>query len=170
MTRFCFAVFALSLPFGLSAQTANPLSTESKMAYTNIRNNMAKMAEKMPAELYSYKPVPEIRTFGELVGHVADSTLRTCTTIAGATKQGTAAKMTAKAELVAALKEALASCDGVFESFTDAKAMETITVRNAQRTKLGAMVGNIAHLNEEYGYMAVYLRLKNIVPPSSEAR
>jgi hypothetical protein len=154
----------------LSAQTANPLSTEVKQAYTGIKNNLSKMAEKMPEESYAFKATPEVRTFGQLVGHVADSQLRNCTAAKGEMKTGTASSKTSKADLVAALKESFAECDGAYDSLTDATAADMIKTARGQRTKLGALVGNTTHSNEEYGYMAVYMRLKGIVPPSSEPR
>src|SRR3954452_25204996 len=106
----------------LPAQTANPLSTEAKQAYTGIKNNLTKMAEAMPEENYAFKPVPEIRSFAQLVGHVADSQLRTCSTVNGSPKTPSASSKTAKAELVAALKESFAECDTAYGALTDATA------------------------------------------------
>ena len=148
----------------------NPLSTEAKQAFNTIKNNLIKMAEKMPEDAYSFKPVPEIRTFGGLVGHVADSEMRSCSTVNGEVKQLGASKMTGKAELVAALKSAGEECDKAYGSLTDSAAIQMIEGRGGKRSKLGTLVQNTTHANEEYGYMAVYLRLKGIVPPSSEAR
>jgi len=73
-------------------------------------------------------------------------------------------------DLVAALKESITECDAAYESLTDANAGEMIKTARGQRTKLGALVGNTTHSNEEYGYLSVYLRLKGVVPPSSEPR
>src|SRR3954470_18860522 len=151
---------ALASTGALSAQTANPMSTEAKQAYTRIKDNLLKMAEKMPEENYAFKPVPEIRSFGQLVGHVADSQLGTCSTVKGEAKKGTAGTKTSKADLVAALKESITECDAAYDSLTDATAADMIKTARGQRTKLGALVGNTTHDNEEYGYMSVYLRLK----------
>jgi uncharacterized damage-inducible protein DinB len=151
-------------------QTANPLSTELKQMYTGVKNNLIKMAEKMPEEHYSFKATPEIRTFGQLVAHVADSQARTCSAVNGESKALNAGQKTTKADLVAALKESFALCDTAFNSLTDAKAGEMVTMGQRQRSELGALAGTVSHSNEEYGYMAVYLRLKGIVPPSSEGR
>lgn len=154
----------------LPAQTENPLSTEARQAYTTIKNNLVKMAEKMSEENYDFKPVAEIRTFGQLVAHVADSQARTCSAVRGEAKSVDAASKKTKADLVAALKESFAICDTAYDSLTDASASEVIKTPRGQRSKLGALVGNTTHDNEEYGYMAVYLRLKGVVPPSSEGR
>lgn len=153
------------------AAPANPLSAEAKQMYNGVKNNLIKMAEKMPEEHYAFKATADIRTFGQLVGHVADSQARTCGILIGDTKQLGASAKTSKADLVAALKESFTMCDKAFDSLTtDAKAVELVQMGQRQSTRVGALVRTVSHSNEEYGYMAVYLRLKGIVPPSSEGR
>jgi uncharacterized damage-inducible protein DinB len=154
----------------LQAQNAPSLSAETKQAYNNIKNYLLRSAEKMPEEHYSFKPVPEVRTFGQLIGHVADAQTRNCSSVKGQPKQGTAGSKTSKADLIAALKESIAECDAAYESLTDANAAEAVTVGRGQRTRLGALNGNIAHDNETYGTMVAYMRLKGLVPPSSDRR
>jgi uncharacterized damage-inducible protein DinB len=158
------------LQAALAAQNANPLSTELKQSYTGIKNNLTRMAEKMPEEHYGFKAAPEIRTFGQLVSHVADSQARTCSLVNGEQKDINAAAKTSKADLLAALKEPFAMCDTAFNALTDAKASEMIPLGQRQRSKFGLLSYVVSHSNEEYGYMAVYLRLKGIIPPSSEGR
>ena len=170
MTRYLTLILATAGACALQAQTANPLSTEAKQAYNGIKNNMTKLADKVPEDQYGFKATPEIRTIGQLIGHVADSQLRTCSAVNGAAKQPGAASKTAKADLVSALKESFAECDQAFESLTDATAATMIKTARGERSKLGALNGVTTHTNEEYGYLAVYLRLKGIVPPSSEPR
>jgi hypothetical protein len=152
------------------AQTAPGLSGEVKQMYNGIKNNLTKMAEKMPEENYAFKATPDIRTFGQLIGHVADSQARTCSMVMGEQKAVNAGSKTSKADLVAALKESFTICDAAFNALTDAAASETITTPRGPRTKIGMLAGLISHSNEEYGYMAVYMRLKGVVPPSSEPR
>jgi len=161
---------AVSAVSALQAQTAaaptNPMIAEFKRIYTQIKNNVTRGAEKMPEDAYGFKPVADsdMRTFGALMGHIADSTLGLCSAAHGARKAGTAGTMTAKADLVAALNAAFADCDAAWDTITDANATEAV----GQRTKLGSLIYATMHANEEYGYMAVYLRLKGIVPPSSD--
>ncbi len=143
---------------------------ELKQMYTTIKNNHTKMAEKMPEEHYSFKATADVRTFGKLVAHVADSQARFCSAVNGEQKAVNADSKTSKADLVAALKESFDMCDKAFDSLTDAKAAEMVSMGQRQRSKLGMLAGMVSHSNEEYGYMAVYLRLKSIVPPSSEGR
>jgi hypothetical protein len=161
---------ACALAGAVQAQTANPLIAEARQGYNGVKNNLIRMAEKMPEEHYSFKPVPEIRTFGQLVAHVADSQTRSCSAVKGEPKQPNAASKTAKADLVTALKESFADCDAAFDSLTDASAFEVVAAGRGKRSRVGALIGTTSHSNEEYGYMAVYMRLKGIVPPSSEGR
>jgi Asp-tRNA(Asn)/Glu-tRNA(Gln) amidotransferase B subunit len=152
------------------AQAADPLSTETKQAYTAIKDNLVKAAEKMSDEDYNFKASPDIRTFGALIGHVADAQIGTCSIINGAPRRGGAASKTTKVALVAALKDSFAECDKAYDSLTDANASEMLKFRNGERSRLGILVGNVIHDNEEYGYLAVYMRVKSVVPPSSDKK
>ena len=172
MNRYFTTMSAIGLAAAcaLQAQAADPLSTEAKQAYAQIKNNITKMAESMPEENYSFKATPDVRTFGQLIGHIADSQMGACSAVNGAAKQLGASSKTSKSDLVAALKESNDECDKAFASLTDATAGEMVKTRRGERTKLGTLVGVTTHDNEEYGYTAVYMRLKGIVPPSSAGR
>jgi hypothetical protein len=171
-----FVAAAAASAFAQQAQTtgapqnANPMIAELKQMYTTVKNNHLKMAEKMPEEHYGFKATADIRSFAQLVGHVADSQARTCSAANGEQKALNAGSKTTKADLVAALKESFDMCDKAFDTLTDAKAAELVSMGQRQRSRLGMLTGMVSHSNEEYGYMAVYLRLKSIVPPSSEGR
>jgi uncharacterized damage-inducible protein DinB len=105
---------------------------------------------------------------GRELGHVADAQAGTCGRIKGEQKSPGAASKTAKAELVAALKESFDYCDAVYDSLKDSDLSQMIGTAPRQVSKSAAAWGLIVHSNEEYGYMAVYLRMKGIVPPSSD--
>ncbi len=171
MNRFSLTLLmaALGGTGAVYAQQANPLSTEAKQAYTAIKNNLTKMAESMPEEQYNFKPTPEIRSFGELMAHVAAGNARYCSMAMGGSKSVDTSK-TAKADVLAELKEAFAICDSAFDSLADTKATEMVKMGRMEMTKLGVLLRNIAHDNEEYGYGAVYMRLKGVVPPTSAGR
>lgn len=150
---------------------ANPYSAFNKGYYARIKGLLVASAEKMPEENYSFKPTPEVQTFAVRVAHIADANARTCGLVKGEQKQLGAASKTSKEDLVAALKESFAYCDAVFDAMTDADATQTVTVgRGGQRSKLAMLWGVVSHSNEIYGTMGVYMRLKGIVPPSSEPR
>ena len=174
-TRFLRGVVLVMFASTLAAQQApNALVLEAKFPWTVVRDNLLKMAEKMPAEYYGFKPAPEIETFGQRVAHIAGANLRICEGINGSEKPFARISTTSKPELVAALKQSSAACDSVFDSLTDAAALEKISSRlggpfppDPMRTKLSTLYNMIRHSNEMYGYMCVYLRLKGLVPPSS---
>jgi hypothetical protein len=155
---------SLAAVCSLQAQTTNPLIAETKGAYNSVKGYLTRAAVAMPEEDYSYKPTPDIRTFGALVAHIADHQMTYCSTSRGARKQADAASKTTKADLVAALAASFAECDAAWDSITDANAKEMV----GPRSKLGTLILDVVHSNEEYGYMALYFRLKGIVPPSSD--
>ena len=173
MNRYSRMMLAAAFSFvGCTAyaQTANPLSTEVKGSYTNIKNNFTKAAEKMTEENYAFKPTPEVQSWGQRVAHIADANMRTCAAIKGEQKTLGAASKTSKADLVAALKESFAYCDAIYDAMTDADAITMVTGGRAPRSKLSMLWGVVSHDNEVYGSMGVYMRLKGVVPPSSEGR
>jgi len=148
MNRKFLLLGAIAGAMTLQAQTANPLSTEAKQAYTGIKNNLTKMADKMSEENYSFKPMPEMRNFGQLVAHIADAKARTCSAVnGGEPKKVDAASKTTKTDLVAALKQSFAICDTAYDSLTDAAGAEMIKTPRGERSKLGALVGNTTHDN-----------------------
>lgn len=153
------------------AQQATTEAAALKSSYNGIKNNLTKAAEKAPESDYDFKPVPEIRTLGALIAHIADAQAFTCAAVAGGQRPSSASSKTTKADLVAALKASFETCDPVFESLTDADATKMVSMgRGGQRSKFASLWGLIAHSNEEYGYLSVYLRLKGIVPPSTSDR
>jgi hypothetical protein len=164
VTRLTILTAVLASAAVLSAQPAK----EVQQAYNGVKNNLIRAAEKMPDDAYDFKASPDIRSFGALIGHIADSQMRTCSALNGEMKQLNASSKTAKADLVAALKESFDACDKTYGSLTDANAAEMIKGPRGERSRLGMLMGNVIHDNEEYGYLAVYMRLKSIVPPSSD--
>jgi hypothetical protein len=155
----------------LKAQAnANPFSADAKAGYTSIKTNLLKAADKMPEDKYSFKTVPPVRTYGEMIAHIADTQVFLCSLATGAQKQGDAAKKTSKADLVAALKASFDACDPVYDAMTDSAGAQTVNMFGRMATKLGVLNTNVAHDNEMYGQMVAYMRINNIVPPSSEGR
>ena len=165
MNRVALVLLAAACAGGLYAQEAS-LVNEAKQTYNGVKNNLIKAAEKMPEADYSFKPTDAQQTFAERIMHVAGQ-IRTCGNIAGQQKTIDRNK-TAKADVVAALKDSFAVCDAAWDAMNDKTAMETIAGRGGQRTKLGTLIGNTNHDSEMYGYISVYMRLKGVVPPSSE--
>lgn len=170
MTRFILGIAGAALACSAIYAQSNPLSTESKGLYTVAKNNIIKSADKMPEADYSFKPAPTVRSFGQLIGHVADSQYEFCGPVKGEEKASDVEKtVTGKTELIAALKTAFAYCDAVYNSMTDDHAADKIKFFGRNATKLGTLNFNVAHDNEHYGNIVTYLRMKGLVPPSSES-
>jgi uncharacterized damage-inducible protein DinB len=155
-----------------AAAPANPITASEKGLYMVLVGPAVRAAEKMPEENYSFKPTPEVRSFGQLVGHVADANYMFCALAQG---QPNPAKniektKTSKADLVAALKDAVDYCGKAFDGMTDASGGEMVPFRGFKLAKLTMLSLNTAHTDEHYGNMVTYLRLKGIVPPSSEGQ
>ncbi len=153
----------------LYAQNAPPsMAADVKQNYNQLKMLLTQAAEKMPEDGYSFQPTKEEPTFGGRVAHVADAQMNTCSTIGGSRQNLNAGSKTAKADLVAALKESFDACDPVYNGLTDANAAEPVPTFRGEHPRLTTLFGNLSHDNECYGAMAVYLRLKGIVPPSTE--
>jgi uncharacterized damage-inducible protein DinB len=163
----CAVLIALAPVYG-----ADPLSAGQKGLYEGITNNIIRAAEKMPEANYSFKPTPEVRTFGQLVGHLADYQYVFCSGAAGEKPpvSGIEDNKTSKADLVQALKDGYVYCDRIYSKMTDAKLAEMASAEGRPRAVLTILTVNIAHNDEHYGNMVTYLRIKGIVPPSSERR
>jgi uncharacterized damage-inducible protein DinB len=165
-----------ALLFGaiVSAQepVANPLVTVSKNVYGISKNNILASANKIPEEMWSYRPTDSVRTVGQLFAHVADAQYEFC----GVAAEGKSVSkdieknLKTRVEIMAALKEAFGYCDAAYAKLTDANAAEMVSFFNMRITKLGAMDFDTAHNMEHYGNLVTYMRIKGIVPPSSEPR
>jgi len=174
--RLCSILIVLAAaPVALHSQEApaassNPISASEKGFYTVVSGEVIAAAEKMPEQNYAFKPTPEVRSFGQLVGHVADAQYFFCSTATGETNpmKDIEKTKTSKADLVAALKDAAAFCNKAYAGMTDAQGSQTVKFMNYDTAKLTVLSVNTAHTDEHYGNMVTYLRIKGFIPPSSE--
>ncbi|MFI5358380.1 MAG: DinB family protein [Opitutales bacterium] len=169
----CLAVLALAAA-PLHAQ-AGPASVGSHAVSTArnvwqpIASYITQSAEDMPADKYGYRPTPEVRSFGQLIGHVAGSQYMFCAAAIGDTarKEDDIEKtMTTKTDLVAAMKASTAYCAKAYGQ-SDAASRGAITMFGQKQNRLWALITNAAHDDEHYGNIVTYLRLNGMVPPSS---
>ena len=185
--------FCVSLSVGLAAQTAGgqrgqgapqapptpPASTSAEVLgmYTNIANFIVRTSAMVPAEKYTWQPTPEVRSFARLFAHITDDNNGACSALGGVTpaparvdvgndKDGWAANKMTKADLEKALADSVAVCNKAFAAVDQTNMMEM----QGRRTKIGALIYNTSHINEHYGNLVTYLRLNNMVPPSSAPR
>jgi uncharacterized damage-inducible protein DinB len=185
---FIAVLFASLLSIPAAAQTggpagaapANPLSTWLRNAYMGNRNVIVRSAEKMPEENYNMRPgtQQEVRTFGQQVGHIANYNFMWCAQAKGEKNPNAGnnlEKLNTKAEFLKALNDAFAYCEGVYSSLTDASGVEMVDItqesgRQTRNLRMALLILNYGHNNEIYGNMVTYMRMKDIVPSSSEPR
>jgi uncharacterized damage-inducible protein DinB len=143
-----------------------------KMVQKQVTAWIERAAEKMPEEEYAFKPDPASRSFGQILGHVADTDYLFCATVLGEKNPspGIEKTKTTKADLTSALRDAFAYCNRAYDTLTDAGANETVKAFGQERNKLGVLWFNASHNLEHYGNLVVYMRLKGIVPPSSDPK
>jgi uncharacterized damage-inducible protein DinB len=149
----------------------NPLSTWNKMAYGRVKDILLRSAEKMPAENYSFKPTEVVRSYGQILGHVADAQYLFCSIALGEKSPDLKIEQTktSKADVIAALSSAFAYCDKAYDGMTDASATQMVKLFGNDAPRLSALTVNNMHDLEHYGNLVTYMRLKNIIPPSSES-
>jgi len=149
----------------------NPFSTWNKGAYAHTKSILLRSADKMPEENYNFKPVDSVRTYGQIIGHLADAQYLFCSLALG--EKGPDLKIeqtkTSKADLIAALKEAFTYCDRAYDTMTDTSGAPTVKFFGIDTPKLDVLTINNMHNMEHYGNLVTYMRMKNIVPPTSES-
>jgi uncharacterized damage-inducible protein DinB len=172
MRPYLLTFAALASATALLAQ-GNPFSADARQSYALVKDSLVKAAERMPAEDYSFRTTPKVRTFAEMIAHVADAQMLMCQVVTG---EKTTDKVkfqppkTDKAELVASLQASFDYCDPVYASMTDAAGAAPVTWFRWKMSRLGLLNWNISHDNEMYGIIGAFLRIKGLVPPSSEGR
>jgi hypothetical protein len=165
-----FAIVATLTSAAAAGAQANPFSNDAREHYALIKENLLKAAQEMPEENYSFRTVPPVRTFAEMIAHVADAQVLMCAVVKGEKATANAGSKKTKAELVAALQYSFDYCDPVYASMTDAAAAAPVRWARWDMSKLGLLNWNISHDNEMYGIIGAFLRIKGLVPPSSAGR
>ena len=181
--RVLLASAALALGVtAASAQTQAPAAASSdpgnmarfsraiKARYDAIKRDIVEAADAVPESEYSFKPTAQVRSFGELIGHIADAQNFFCGVAGGSNSEyaDTIEKSkTSKADLVKALKESVASCDAVYSATTPANVLGLEKLGKGDALRGMFLLDNVSHGNEHYGNIVTYMRLKGRVPPST---
>jgi len=154
-----------ALPVTASAQSVAAI----KPLYESFRGWLVAAAQQMPEADYSFKPTPEVRSFGEILGHTARSNFMFCAAALGEENPNKTdyEKAATKAEIVKGLDASFTYCDKAY-AMPDADAMQEITFFRQKGTKLWVLNYNATHDAEHYGNVVTYMRLKGMVPPSSQ--
>lgn len=164
-------VLILALPLAAQSQPAapaNPLSADANFMWGYAKSIVMRAAEKMPEANYAFKPVPEVRSFGQVVVHILVEQNGVCASVKGVAKPADPSDKATKADIVAALKASNAFCDAAFAGLTDANATEPVNFWGGTHPRVSAISMIAEHDGEHYGNLVTYMRLKGVVPPTSE--
>jgi hypothetical protein len=173
LTTAAAVAVMLILPAQTGAQSANPTMDAVKAQYGMVKGVLLKTAEKVPEAVWAFRPTPEVRTFAQIVGHVADANMMICAAAASDKPAPLNAEktMTTKPQLSKALADSVAYCDKVIGAMDDKKSMESIKFfAGGMSTRAMVFAFNTAHNYEHYGNLVTYMRINKIVPPSSEGQ
>jgi uncharacterized damage-inducible protein DinB len=161
-----------ALVLGATVLTAVPAAGQDfsmRGQYNMVKDWVTKAAAAMPEADYAFKPTPEVRSFGALLGHIANATGGICATANGGKSplMGNAEQLTTKAEIQKALADTFAACDAVWNAVAPSWNTETVSFFGGTQTRMAVVAFNTAHTMEHYGNIVTYMRLKGLVPPSS---
>lgn len=165
------AAVLMLVPSSARAQSANPLMDAVKAQFGMVKGVLLKTAEKVPEPVWAFRPTPEVRTFAQIIGHIADSNLGICGAAASDKPAPLNAEktLTTKAQLSKALADSFAYCDKVMGAMDDKKGMETVKFfAGGMSPRAMVFAFNTTHDYEHYGNLVTYMRINKIVPPSSE--
>jgi hypothetical protein len=184
-----FLAAAIALSFSTNAQetkppvtaespastepVANPVSTTVKTLLGRFSKNMVAAAEAMPADKFSFKPTPEMITFGHLTLHIAQGNKALCSKISGMTPPdtGKVAETDSKDKLVAELKSSFDFCSSALAAADDSKLGDPMVLFGGfPSSRAGAMIILAGSWNDHYSQQAIYLRLNGILPPSAQPK
>jgi len=161
---------AIAIPAFAAPQApapTDPISQSIRNAWAGAKRNIVESADQMPEADYAFKPVDSVRSFGAILAHVAGANYVFCAPARGdktAYEEDRVEKAAkTKADIIKALNESIAYCDAAYTALTDKTAGEmTSSGPRAQR-----LIGNAGHLQEHYGNLVTYFRIKGMAPPSS---
>ncbi|MEO8580795.1 MAG: DinB family protein [Gemmatimonadales bacterium] len=183
MKRAILLLFVLSAVPAAAQQTVSGVSAVSavgvspdlavstaKGLWEQMTGFIAKAAEQVPEADYAFRPTPEVRTFGQLIGHVAGAQAMFCAAALGE-KPGNEDEVeksaTTKSALIAALRTTSQGCQRAYAQ-SDAASAGMTTLFGGQSTRLRVLMMNATHNAEHYGNIVTYMRIKGMVPPSSQ--
>lgn len=150
---------------------ADPVMRSLQGLHQMTSATIVRTAEMLDDAIYAYRPTEEVRTAGQILAHIADAQYFFCSTAAGTPSPNEVnfeESATTKAEIVPALKDAFAYCDGVYASMTDAQGAEARSMFGNEMAASGVLAFNTTHNYEHYGNLVTYMRMNGIVPPSSQ--
>ena len=173
MKKIVLAIAALAVGV-TAAEAQNPVSDAIRSSWNGVKRNISESAEQMPEANYAFKPADTVRSFGEILAHVAGANYVFCASAKGEkppfAEDAFEKNAKTKAAIVKAVADSHAYCDGAYTALIDATAGQPVDnpFGSGQSPRATQLIGNIGHDNEHYGNLVTYFRIKGLVPPSSK--
>lgn len=171
----CLVAFALSTPVvaqSPAGSSVNPISQAIRDGWNGAKRNLSGAASVMPEAKYGFKPVDSVRTYGQILAHVAGANYIFCSAARGEksphSEDAFEKSATTRTAIIKALEDSIKYCDVAY-AVDDRKVAETIDAPfgGGKSPRAAALMGNTGHLQEHYGNLVTYLRINGLVPPSS---
>ena len=146
MVVCCTALLGPGTPLSAQGAGRDPKAA-LRYGFDEVNGWIRQAAERVPAAQWNYRPVETVRTFGELVTHVADGYAYYCGRATDPSVQWTDAiekGTTERAAAIAAFEKAAAGC---------------VRAHDAADANPAGLMANIAHANLHYGNMDTYMRM-----------
>src|SRR5580658_1838147 len=175
-SRIVLAVVALNLTLASLANAQispnlpnptgapNPLTTTLSIFRSNMQDKIMKAADTMPESKYNYRPTKDVRSFAEIVTHIADISYFLCSNAKGEANPATPTAKSSKTEIIAYLKGSFDYCDGVYPKFTDAHLNDPADFFGFKTNKMFILTQAGNHDALHYGNLVTYLRLNGLEP------
>ena len=155
------------------APSPNPVSQSIRDTWEGAKRNIKESAGQMADADYSFKPTDSVRTFGQILAHLAGASYVYCSAAKGEKtpheEDDFEKTATTKAQIVKVLDDSIAYCDTAYAALTDRTAAEVVPMAfgGKDAARASALIGNVGHYQEHYGNLVTYFRIKGMVPPSS---
>lgn len=164
-------LLALTLTAPQTPPAGSPLVTSIRGGYELVKGHLLKAVGQVPEEHFTFQATPDVRSLGALFAHIADANFGICSAASGEKPPmgGIEKSKKSKAELAEALAASFKFCDAAFDGMTEARAAETVKFFGpGPHTRLSTLAFTAQHDWEHYGNIVTYMRLKGLVPPSSQ--
>jgi uncharacterized damage-inducible protein DinB len=166
-------VVGYSTAAGQAPGAANPISGSIRGSWDAAKRNLQQSAEVMPETNYAFRPVDTVRTFGQILAHVAGANYVFCAAAKGEksphAEDAFEKTATTRTQIIKAVADSVAYCDAAYAALDDRRAAETVELPfgMGKGARSAPLVMNTNHVNEHYGNLVTYFRIRGIVPPSS---
>jgi len=178
-----FALFALTLPAMRAVAQVNPYKDGTPgltgyrsevMAEVMIQEDkFLRLAEAIPADKYTWRPAPDVRSVAEVFLHVSAANFNVYKLVGTPAPAGldirTLEKSTSdKAKVMATLKDSFAHARKAITAMPDADLEKSLDWFGGKNTERGVLLFIVRHAAEHLGQSIAYARMIGVVPPWTE--